>query len=113
MIPVLDWNEFESDQDSFVAALGKACRDTGFFLLKNHTVPEALLAQVFEKGDQFFALPDADKALVSILNTPHFRGWAKQGDESLDETSPQIDTKETFNIGLDLPSDDPLSLIHI
>ena len=107
MIPVLDWNEFESDQDSFVAALGKACRDTGFFLLKNHTVPDALLAQVFEKGDQFFALPDADKALVSILNTPHFRGWAKQGDESLDETSPQIDTKETFNIGLDLPSDDP------
>ena len=53
MIPVLDWNEFESDQDRFVAALGKACRDTGFVLLKNHTVPEILLTQVFEKGDQF------------------------------------------------------------
>ncbi|MEP1015245.1 MAG: 2-oxoglutarate and iron-dependent oxygenase domain-containing protein [Paracoccaceae bacterium] len=107
MIPVLDWTEFERDQDRFVAALGKACRDTGFFLLKNHSVPEVLLTQVFEKADQFFTLPEAEKAQVSILNTPHFRGWAKQGDESLDETSPQIDTKETFNIGLDLPLDDP------
>lgn len=107
MIPVLDWTEFESDPDAFVQALGQACRDTGFFLLINHSVPSALREQVFDMADVFFALPEAEKAKVSILNTPHFRGWGKQGEESLDETSPQVDTKETFNIGYDLSEDDP------
>ncbi|NRB02181.1 MAG: isopenicillin N synthase family oxygenase [Rhodobacteraceae bacterium] len=107
MIPVLDWQEFESHPDAFVTKLGQACRETGFFLLQNHGIPKTLRDDVFAKADAFFALPRAEKAKVSILNSPHFRGWAKPGDESLDENSPEIDTKETFNIGYDLPEDDP------
>ncbi len=107
MIPVLDWRGFASDPDGFSTELGKTCRETGFFLLTNHTVPEDLRAAVFAQADAFFSLPRQEKQKVSILNTPHFRGWGKPGDESLDETSPLIDTKETFNIGFDLPDDDP------
>jgi hypothetical protein len=44
---------------------------------------------------------------MSILKTPHYRGWAHDGLESLDETSGLKDRKESFNIGLDLPEDDP------
>lgn len=107
MIPVLDWNQCDEDRDGFVAELGRAVRDTGFFLLANSTIPRALRDDVFAQADAIFSLPEADKQAVSILNTPHFRGWAKPGDESLDETEAAIDTKQTFNIGYDLDETDP------
>ncbi|MEM7642599.1 MAG: 2-oxoglutarate and iron-dependent oxygenase domain-containing protein [Pseudomonadota bacterium] len=107
MIPVLDWTRFETDRDGFVADLGEAVRGVGFFLLRNAAVPTDLRDEVFAQSAAFFALPEAEKAELSILKTPHYRGWAKPGDESLDEKSPEIDTKQTFNIGYDLAADDP------
>jgi len=107
MIPVLDWTEFGKNKTAFVGALGAACRDSGFFLVKNHPIPCSLIDQVFQQGDAFFALPVETKAKVSILKSSHFRGWGKSGDESLDETRPEVDSKETFNIGFDLAEDDP------
>lgn len=107
MIPILDFQQHQQDPAAFAAQVGTACRDTGFFLLRNHSVPQDLCAAVFAQADAFFDLPAADKEKVSILNTPHFRGWGKAGVESLDENRPEIDTKETFNIGFDLPDDDP------
>ncbi|MGD1882507.1 MAG: isopenicillin N synthase family dioxygenase [Paracoccaceae bacterium] len=107
MIPIFDWARFDSDKAGFVAELGAACRGPGFFLLKNHGVSRDLQSLVFENARAFFALPKPDKQKISILNTPHYRGWAAAGVESLDETRPEIDTKETFNIGYDLPEDDP------
>jgi len=109
MIPVLDFERFASgaDREGFVSDLGVAARGSGFFLLKGHGVDPALQAQVFEMADRFFGLPVAEKQAVSILNTPHYRGWAHDGLESLDEHSGLKDRKESFNIGLDLPEDDP------
>ncbi|MBF9048792.1 isopenicillin N synthase family oxygenase [Roseobacter sp. HKCCD9010] len=109
MIPILDWQRFASGQDrnGFVADLGIAARQTGFFLLKGHGVDLALQREVFDKADQFFALPPAEKESISILKTPHYRGWAYDGLESLDEASGMADRKESFNMGLDLPADDP------
>lgn len=107
MIPVLDWRLFASDTEAFVADLGQAVRGSGFFLLQNHTVPGDLRARVFDMAEAFFTLPLAEKRALSIKNTPHFRGWAAQGDESLDEHSAQVDRKESFNIGFDLTPEDP------
>ncbi|MHC0054604.1 isopenicillin N synthase family dioxygenase [Actibacterium sp. D379-3] len=109
MIPVLDWQRFAggADRAGFVADLGHACRETGFFLLSGHGVPEALIADVFAQADAFFAQPVAAKAPLDIRRSPHNRGWAAQGSEALDEASGQIDQKEAFNVGLDLPADDP------
>ncbi len=107
MIPVLDWNHAATDRSKFTADLGRAVRETGFFLLANAAVSEDLRAKVFVLGDAFFGQPEDAKARLSILDTPHFRGWGKPGDESLDETRPEVDSKETFNIGLDLASDEP------
>ncbi|WP_299962523.1 2-oxoglutarate and iron-dependent oxygenase domain-containing protein [uncultured Roseobacter sp.] len=107
MIPVLDWRRFEHDRAGFLRDLGAAVRGPGFFLLQHHTVPEALRDRVFEMAAAFFALSVADKEALSILKTPHYRGWAAQGDESLDDTSGQVDRKESFNIGLDLEPGDP------
>ena len=107
MIPVLSWPEFEADSAAFAATLGAACRETGFFLLADHPVPPARIDAVFSAADAFFALPDEAKAATAISRSPHNRGWARMGSESLDETSGLTDRKEAFNVGLDLPPDDP------
>jgi isopenicillin N synthase-like dioxygenase len=109
MIPVLDFERFTSgtDRDGFVADLGTAARGPGFFLLAGHGVDETLRAEVFAQADRFFSQPRTEKEKVSILQTPHYRGWAHDGLESLDETSGQTDRKESFNIGYDLAPDDP------
>ncbi|WP_299043845.1 2-oxoglutarate and iron-dependent oxygenase domain-containing protein [uncultured Tateyamaria sp.] len=112
MIPVLDWTEVRNDRPAFTAKLGQAVRETGFFLLSNADVPADLRSDVLRLADQFFDQPRAEKAKLSILDTPHFRGWGKPGDESLDETRPEVDTKETFNIGYDLAPDDPRVLAN-
>ena len=109
MIPVLDFTRFSqgTDRAGFVADLGAAARGPGFFLLKGHGVDPDLQAEVFAQAERFFALPLEAKEAVSILKTPHYRGWAHDGLESLDETSGLRDRKESFNIGFDLPGDDP------
>ncbi|MEM8631910.1 MAG: 2-oxoglutarate and iron-dependent oxygenase domain-containing protein [Pseudomonadota bacterium] len=107
MIPVLDWNKFQTDKPGFARDLGQACRHTGFFVLKNHPVPSDLIESVFRQGDAFFALPTPEKAKVSVLNSPHFRGWGQAGEERLDETSDLVDSKETFSIGYEFAADDP------
>lgn len=106
-IPIVDWSSAKHDHSRLVREVGKAFRETGFVLLKNPQVSKRLRDDVFAMADAFFSLPSAKKSKVSILNTPHYRGWGAQGDESLDETRSEVDTKETFNIGLDLPPDDP------
>ncbi|ALG89527.1 MULTISPECIES: isopenicillin N synthase family dioxygenase [Actibacterium] len=109
MIPVLDWQRFAggTDRAGFVGDLGRACRHTGFFLLSGHGVAQALIDGVFAQADAFFALSPEAKAPLDIRRNPHNRGWVATGSESLDETSGQMDRKEAFNIGLDLPADDP------
>lgn len=109
MIPLLDWSRYAggSDRAGFVADLGQACRETGFFLLKNHGLSESLIAETFAMGDAFFALPAAEKAPLDIRKGRHNRGWACEGSEALDEASGQMDRKEAFNVGYDLPERDP------
>jgi isopenicillin N synthase-like dioxygenase len=106
-LPILDFTRAGPDPKGFAADLGAACRGPGFFLLRGHGVPDALIADVFAQGDAFFARPQAEKAPLSILKNPHNRGWAAEGSESLDDSSDQVDRKEAFNIGLDLDADDP------
>lgn len=109
MIPILDWQRFAGGTDArgFVTDLGHACRETGFFLLEGHGVPDHLVAEVFEMGDAFFALPVAEKRTLDIRANPHNRGWAAEGSEALDEKSGVMDRKEAFNVGYDLTPDDP------
>lgn len=107
MIPIIDWSRFAHDPAAVSAQLGAVCRDHGFFLLKGHGIPDALIADVFAQADRFFLQPDAEKAPLAISTNPHNRGWARMGSEKLDEHGPAMDRKEAFNIGLDLAPDDP------
>ena len=110
MIPVLDWSRFSSgnDRNGFVEDLGKACRETGFFLISGHGISQGLIEETFAAADRFFALPEPEKAALDIRKSKNNRGWTAHGTENLDDTAPdQIDRKEAFNIGLELSDDDP------
>lgn len=110
MIPILDWSRFTSgsDRDGFVADLGRACRETGFFLVSGHGISQDLIAGTFAAADQFFSLPLDQKAPFDIALNKANRGWSGEGTENLDDSKPdQIDIKEAFNIGLELADDDP------
>ncbi|NOR30530.1 MAG: isopenicillin N synthase family oxygenase [Sulfitobacter sp.] len=107
-IPVLDWSRFTSGDDpaGLAADLGQACRETGFFVIKGHGIPDDLITNVFAMADRFFALSISEKEEVAISKNPHNRGWAQLGSEALDETSGLKDRKEAFNVGFDLRPDD-------
>jgi isopenicillin N synthase-like dioxygenase len=109
-IPVIDVGELRSGDRAALRALadaiGRAARDTGFFTIVNHGVPQEAVAALFAESRRFFALPVEEKQRVSLATTTNFRGYGAIGYEQLDPAHPG-DAKETFEIGLELPSDDP------
>jgi isopenicillin N synthase-like dioxygenase len=108
MIPVLDFTRFSkgTDPEGFVADLGAAARGPGFFLLKGHGIDRSLQAEVFALADS--SSPSRrDKEAVSILKTPHYRGWAHDGLESLDETSGLKTARKASTSASTCRTDDP------
>jgi isopenicillin N synthase-like dioxygenase len=61
--------------------LREATHDVGFFYLVDHGVPAALERDLLRVGRELFALPDADKAAIDMMNSPHFRGFTRLGGE--------------------------------
>jgi isopenicillin N synthase-like dioxygenase len=109
-IPIIDvgplYHASASGAAGVAAAIGRACREIGFFYAAGHAVPPAVLADSFAIAKKLFALPAAQKMGVSIKRSPHNRGYVGLQGEALDPSKPP-DLKEAFNIGLDLAPDDP------
>jgi isopenicillin N synthase-like dioxygenase len=108
-IPVIDvagLSGFDTRAAAAVAArIGTACREVGFFYITGHGVPAALMKAVFAKSAEFFA-KDAETKTRTIYSATGNRGYVPMKGEALDPTQAP-DLKEAFNIGLELPQDDP------
>ena len=85
--------------------IGTACRDIGFFYVRNHGIPQGLMNGVFAVAKEFFAQPLDRKQAISIKKSKHNRGYAGVSSERLD--SKNADLQEAFNVGLDLDPQDP------
>ncbi len=109
-IPVIDIADLASGDPAARAAvarqLGDACRGVGFFYIAGHGIPHALTGGVFAEARRFFALPDAQKAELSITRSLHNRGYVAMAGEHLQKDKAP-DLKEAFNIGFDLAPDHP------
>ena len=88
------------------AAIGRACRDRGFFYVANHSVPDTLLTRMYTAAKEFFVRPEAEKLRVAHSLSAHNRGYVPFKGETLDPGRP-ADAKEAFNIGRELLADDP------
>lgn len=103
-IPVLDFSAYNSDPDArrrFLEELRRAARDVGFFYLSGHGIPQSLIDDVLGASRRFFALPDEDKLEIEMVNSPHFRGYNRVGQEL---TRGQRDWREQVDIGSEAPA---------
>ncbi|RFD18836.1 isopenicillin N synthase family oxygenase [Komagataeibacter melaceti] len=101
-IPVIDITRLRegtpAERREVAAALGRACRETGFFYITGHGVDPSLLRAVFDASHALFALPDAEKERIARSRVGHNRGYVGYGVERLD-TAALPDRKEAFNMG--------------
>ncbi|WP_415400785.1 isopenicillin N synthase family dioxygenase [Tateyamaria sp. SN3-11] len=87
-------------------AIGQASRDIGFFRVVEHGIDLALVERTYQMAERFFALQDSVKRRYYIALSTNHRGYVpftEKGDYP-DEVNRSY---EAFDIGLDLPSDDP------
>jgi isopenicillin N synthase-like dioxygenase len=110
LVPTLDVAAALSSEPGalkhLAAGIGAAARGAGFFRVTGHGLSAGAIASVFAMASAFFALPAADKERISIARSQHNRGYVGLRVEALDPKAGK-DHKEAFNIGLDLPADDP------
>jgi isopenicillin N synthase-like dioxygenase len=86
-LPVIDVSGLTSadfsERAAVAAKLGNACRETGFFYVVNHGIPEAAREAIFAAARAFFSLPLAAKEVCSIKRSRHNRGYVALEGERL------------------------------
>ena len=87
-----------------VREIGDACRQVGFFYVKNHQVPQDHLDDVVSVMKDFFDLPEEEKMRIHIGRSDIFRGYTPLGREL---TNDKHDWHECVDLGLDLGPDHP------
>ena len=112
-LPVIDLSVLQSaDSADEVARLRAALHDSGFLYLTGHGVPSSVLDDVFAAALRFFALPLDERLAIENLNSPHFRGYTRVGNEL---TQGRADQRDQLDVGpereaLDLRPGDPVYL---
>lgn len=99
-IPVIDLNDFkiENKKDQFVKDLGKAFHEIGFVAVKNHGLSDNLTKALYEDFENFFKLPDVQKAKYEKPELNGQRGYiGKQKETAKGFKTP--DLKEFYHIG--------------
>ena len=101
-IPSVDLAEFLSGDPvrkaAFVQELGKAYEDVGFVAVKNHGVPDELIADLYKYVQEFFSLPSEQKRKYEIPGLAGQRGYTSFGKEHA-KGSEAPDLKEFFQYG--------------
>ena len=104
-VPVLDMAPLIAGGD--IAALARrvrsACEGMAFFYVRNHGVPQAVVDDAFAASRRFFAEPL--EARMAVLKDRFHRGYLPLGTTHYPGRGP--DLKDSFDIGCDLPLDDP------
>jgi isopenicillin N synthase-like dioxygenase len=98
-IPLLDLSRFDAGERpraELLARLSAAARDVGFFYITGHGVEPRLLSDLMDLSRRFFALPEADKLAIEMVNSPHFRGYNRVAWE---RTRGTPDWREQIDIG--------------
>src|SRR5205085_7175688 len=94
-------------KSAFVDKLGKAYEEIGFVAVKNHGVPDDLIAHIYEYVQQFFSLPLEKKLKYEIPGLAGQRGYTSFGREHA-KGSEAADLKEFFQYGQNVEDDDPI-----
>ncbi|AXY76628.1 isopenicillin N synthase family oxygenase [Paraflavitalea soli] len=110
-IPVVNLADFTSGdpqlKQAFVNQLGKAYEEVGFVAVKNHGIPDDLIADLYKYVQQFFALPSDTKRQYEVPGLAGQRGYTSFGKEHA-KGSDAPDLKEFFQYGQIVEDNDPV-----
>jgi len=108
-VPVIDVSGLrgdDPDEHARVAQeLGRAAREVGFLYVTGTGVDPALFADLLRVTRAFFALPVDVKMRTWIGLSSNHRGYVPVGEEVF--AGGTVDLKEAFDLGRDLPANDP------
>ncbi len=109
-LPIIDIGALidgdEKQRRAVAEQLSAACRDKGFFYIRNHGIEARLQARVFAAAKAFFEQPLEMKKQVDKALSPANRGYEPLRGQTLEADAPP-DLKEGYYIGRDLPDDHP------
>lgn len=77
-VPVIDVSPLighPSDADATIDNIRRACTDVGFFYITGHAVPREVIKAAMADADAFFHLPAQEKMVISMSDSPQFRGY--------------------------------------
>lgn len=100
-IPVVDlgdWHEGGAARQRFVKTVGESLADIGFFAVRNHGVPDALLEKSYDVARRFFHLPVETKARYHDAAKKGQRGYTGMGKEHAKDAQ-AADLKEFWQVG--------------
>lgn len=109
-IPVVDLADVGEDTESealqqVARQIGEACRESGFFYVTGHGIPQELQERLENLSRRFFAQDDRSKQAIRMeLGGRAWRGYFPVGSEL---TSGQPDQKEGIYFGAERGRDDP------
>jgi len=110
-IPVVNLADFLSGdpqlKKKFVNDLGKAYEEVGFVAVKNHGIPDDLIAELYKDVQQFFALPIDKKKQYEVPGLAGQRGYTSFGKEHA-KGSDAPDLKEFYQHGQMVVDGDPI-----
>ena len=110
-IPVVNLADFLSGdpqlKQKFVNDLGKAYEEVGFVAVKNHGIPDDLIADLYRYVQKFFALPSNKKYEYEKKELAGQRGYTSFGREHA-KGSDAPDLKEFFQYGQTVEDNDPI-----
>jgi isopenicillin N synthase-like dioxygenase len=108
-LPLIDVSGLESadlaTRRATASELDRAACSAGFFYATEHGLPPSLSEGLIAAAAEFFALPEADKQRYYIGTSTNHRGYVPPGEEVFYGGSK--DSKEAFDLCLDLPDSDP------
>jgi isopenicillin N synthase-like dioxygenase len=94
-------------KQKFVNDLGKAYEDVGFVAVKNHGIPDDLIAELYKDVQQFFAMPLEKKKQYDLPDLAGQRGYTSFGKEHA-KGSDAPDLKEFYQHGQMVEDGDPV-----
>jgi len=88
--------------ENIADALGRSFAEYGFAVIRDHGIPQDLIARAEAKSKEFFALPEATKRAYAIEGGGGARGYTPFGTEKAKDAE-IFDLKEFWHVGRTLP----------
>ncbi len=109
-IPVLDLSDAlepgAARSNEVAQQMRAAAMASGFFYVRNHGVPQALVQRQFGLAQRLMDLPVATREAQAAHLSPTMRGFEIMGTQTLDLAA-RPDVKESFYCGMAYPDDHP------